>query len=451
LVGATGGRSAAGTRPGVPLASRMARLGPVARAVVTFVLLGAVVLLCVGVAGVLVLRRLATAQALDQAREFTAFSARVVERRLDEGLLSGDPGSIGNVDAAVTGVVLQPPVVRVKIWTADGEIVYSDEPRLIGETYHLDDDERAALASDGVTSDVSDLAAPENRFERRAGPLLEVYTAIQTPSGTPLLFETYQRSASVTSSGRELLGTFAPVLLVTLVAFAALLVPLAWALARRLQRAQLDRERFLQRAVEASDVERSRIARDLHDGAVQDLVGLSMGLAAAAKRTDDTEVAAELSDAAAATRASIRTLRSAVIGVYPANVSQAGLEGALSDLGARLQHEGIDITVSVDAEPPLPNGVAELMYRACQEALRNVAAHADATHVTVTVARRNGTALLDVVDDGRGFSPEAAARARGGGHLGIQILGDLFTSSGGSLEVHSTPGSGVEIHGEVPV
>ena len=68
----------------------MKRLGPVARAVLTFVLLGLVVLALVGVAGTLVLRRLATDQAIAQARDFTEFSARVVERRLNDKLLTGD-------------------------------------------------------------------------------------------------------------------------------------------------------------------------------------------------------------------------------------------------------------------------------------------------------------------------------------------------------------------------
>lgn len=72
-----------------------------------------------------------------------------------------------------------------KIWARDGRIVYSDEPRLIGSSYPLGAD---------------DLARPENRFERGQGDVYEVYTGVRTPNGTPLLFETYQRSSSLVAS-----------------------------------------------------------------------------------------------------------------------------------------------------------------------------------------------------------------------------------------------------------
>jgi hypothetical protein len=82
--------------------------------VLTFVLLGLVVLLLVGVTGVLVLRRLATDQAISQARDFTAFAASVVERRLDDGLLTGDADASLAVASVVTAV-LDDPVVRIEI------------------------------------------------------------------------------------------------------------------------------------------------------------------------------------------------------------------------------------------------------------------------------------------------------------------------------------------------
>jgi hypothetical protein len=250
----------------------------------------------------------------------------------------------------------------VKIWSSDGTIVYSDELRLIGETYRLGEDELAVLPDGGISADVSDLQAPENRFERGRGDLLEVYTRVTThPGGTPLLFETYQRFSSIANSESELLATFAPVLAVALVAFAAIEIPLAWVLARRVRRAQVDRERFLQRAVDASDRERRRIAGDLHDGPVQDLVGLSMRLSAAAESTGDGAARDALADAAGAARASVRTLRSAIVGVYPPNLQRAGLELALSDLTARLQQEGL--AVRLEIEPRVthsPSGSFEL-------------------------------------------------------------------------------------------
>ncbi|MGE5459331.1 MAG: sensor histidine kinase [Solirubrobacterales bacterium] len=428
----------------------MKRLGPVARAVLTFVLLGLVVLAVVGVAGTLVLRRIATDQAIEQARDFTAFSARVVERRLSDRLLTGDAEASAAIALVVSDVVLRDPIVRVKIWTAAGEIVYSDESRLIGETYQLGDDELAAIRTGGVTAELSDLTAPENRYERGHGDLLEVYTQIETPKGTPLLFETYQRFSSIASSQSELLATFAPILVVALVSFAAIEIPLAYVLARRVQRAQADRERFLQRAVDASDHERRRIAGDLHDGPVQDLAGLSMRLSAAAERSGDAEAREVLDEAATAARASIRTLRSAIVGVYPPNLEQAGLGPALADLSARLEHEGL--AVALEVEPPEGFGleIDEILYRACQEALRNVEAHARASRVEVAVRREGSAAVLEVADDGRGTGDADTARARDEGHVGLQILEELVRDADGSLTLLPRAGGGTVMRVEVP-
>jgi two-component system NarL family sensor kinase len=428
----------------------MSRLGPVARAVLTFALLGLLVLALVGVTGVLVLRRLATDQAVAQARDFTAFSARVVERRLSDGLITGDAEASAVIATVVFDAVLYDPVVRVKIWTADGTIVYSDESRLIGERYRLGDDELEAIEQGGVTAELSDLEAPENRFERGHGDLLEVYTAIETPDGTRLLFETYQRFSSIASSQSDLLATFAPVLVVALVAFAALEIPLAWVLARRVQGAQADRERFLQRAVDASDRERRRIAGDLHDGPVQDLTGLAMRLSAVAEAAQDPAARGALVDAAAAARASIRTLRSAIVGVYPPNLQQAGLGPALSDLSTRLEQEGLSVTLQVDPPTGFSPEVDELLYRACQEGLRNVEAHAGASRVRVAVRRERDLAVLEMEDDGRGVDVLAAERARQEGHLGLRILEELVRDAGGSLVLAARDGGGTVMRVEVP-
>ena len=87
--------------------------------------------------------------------------------------------------------MLDGSLVRVKVWNRQGKILYSDEPRLIGEPYGLAADERRSLDVGVIEAEVSDLAKPENRFEQSFGKLLEVYLPIQTPSGKPLLFEAY--------------------------------------------------------------------------------------------------------------------------------------------------------------------------------------------------------------------------------------------------------------------
>jgi signal transduction histidine kinase len=206
----------------------------------------------------------------------------------------------------------------------------------------------------------------------------------------------------------------------------------------------------MQRAIESSDRERRRIAGDLHDGPVQELSGLSMQLSAAAETVGDPEVSQKLRDSASAVRGSVKTLRSAIVGVYPPNLQQAGLAAALSDLVARLEGQGIVTTLEIEPDTRFAAHVDELLYRACQEALRNVKEHAEAGAVHVSVRRERDMAVLEVRDDGHGIAPEVAARARIGGHMGLQILADLVRDAGGELLVSPGEGGlGTVVHVEV--
>ena len=428
------------------------RSDSLARPFAVFGLLALLALALVAGTGVAVVRKVATDQALVEARQLTEVSGRVVERRLTgDGLITGDAIESGAVARIVVDAVLADPLVRVKIWTRDGRIVYSDESRLIGSEYELGDEDLEVLDGGGVVAEVSDVSAPENRFERRFGELLEVYTRIETPDGTPLLFETYQLASSIAERRRELAGTFVPVLVATLAALALLMVPIAWILATRVQAAQLERERLLQRAIDSSDRERRRIAGDLHDGPVQELAGLSMRLSASAEQVDDVGAATTLRDSASVVRGSVRTLRSAIVGVYPPNLQQVGLAGSLSDLVARLGAEGVDAEVEIDPDASFGPEVDALLYRACQEAVRNVQEHAGARSVRVTVRRAGDDAVLEVADDGLGVDPERVAAARQEGHVGLEILGDLVGDGGGRLSVGPGPERGTVVRVEVPI
>jgi two-component system NarL family sensor kinase len=187
------------------------------------------------------------------------------------------------VAAVVTKGVLDKNLVRVKIWTPAGQIVYSNEPRLIGMTFKLGADESAAIDQGVIAAEVSDVAKPENIFERGQGKLLEVYLPVQTPSGHRLLFEAYFRYAAVSVAGRNIWRSFAPISIGALVALELVQVPLAWALARRLR----DRQRLLEESLQVSDIERRRIASDLHDGVVQDLAGVAYSLAGSSRGVAD--------------------------------------------------------------------------------------------------------------------------------------------------------------------
>ena len=301
----------------------------VTRAVFAFAITGLLVLLLVGVAGVLVMRRLGNEEALRQAERIALVAGQgVVEPRLTEGLMRGDSSSLLTIDEVVSGSVLRGPIARVTIRDPAGRVLYADDPALIGSTFALGAAERDALRTGDADTSESPASRLESRFEDDLGPLLEVSLPVSTPKGEPLLFQAYIPLDSVTSSAEQLWRAFLPVLALALLALALLQIPLALRLARQVRASQQERERLLRRAIESSDLERRRIAGDLHDGPVQQLAGLSMSLAAAAEAVGPTDPSAgPLRDAASAMRRSVRLLRSALMGIYPANVRRSGSSG----------------------------------------------------------------------------------------------------------------------------
>ena len=426
----------------------------VARPVVQFALAGLAVLAVFLAGSLIVLQRIGHAEGVRDARQFAVLTGQgVVEPVLQAGVLRGEPEAIAGLDRVVQERVLGERVVRVKIWTQDGRVVYSDEPRLIGSVYPLDESKQEVLETGAARSELSDLSDEENRFERGFGELYEVYLPVRTPDGTPLVFETYQRASAVASSGRRIWVPFALLLLVCLLLLWFVQIPLAHRLARRLERSQHEREELLVLAVEASADDRRRIAADLHDGIVQDLAGISYSLSAAAENVETcppAETRAVVTAAASGTRDSLRQLRSLVVDIYPPNLRSSGLEAALTDAVSRLRASGVDVSLDVHDER-LPEDVELLFYRAAGEAVRNVERHGRARSVSLQVSSQNGRARLEVVDDGVGFTPADRERSRAEGHVGLSLLEQLAARAGGILDVSSEPGSGTTLVLEVPV
>jgi two-component system NarL family sensor kinase len=425
----------------------------VRRAVLQFAAASITALLVVGLASVAVLQRQGKADAVNDSKELTSLAARgVVQRNLSEGVLAGNQSDLVRFGDIVRASVLGTRIVRVKIWTPSGKIVYSDAPDLIGSTFPLTTDELASLRSGRVRAETAtDLTQAENRLEQQYGRLLEVYVPIQAPNGQPLLFEAYLPYNEVSASAHHLWVSFAPALIGGLAVLALVQLPLAWSLARRLQRGQAEREALLTRAVEASDEERRRISRDLHDGVVQDLAGVAYSLAAAAQtaRTQSrAEIDTTLREAAAQTRQSIRSLRSLLVDIYPAGLERSGLEPALSDLLARLESRNIAARLDFPSGLSLDAETEALLYRVAREAVRNVSVHSGAHNVDVVVSASDHRVALEVRDDGVGFDPASATHRPRSGHFGLRLISDLVQEHGGELEVESVPGRGTRVRVE---
>jgi two-component system, NarL family, sensor kinase len=342
-------------------------------------LAGLVALAALAVGGYLVLRPLGEREAVDDARRLATLAGRgVVEPALTDAALDGDTAALARLDRVVQERVLGDDVVRVKIWTPEGRIAYSDEPRLIGRRYSLGEDEREVLETGATEAEVSDLSDPENVFERDQGSLLEVYLPIRSPGGRLALFEAYRRQSAIDASGRELLTAFLPVVGGALLLLWLVQVPLAWSMARELRGRMRERQSLLETALESSSLERRRVAADLHDGPLQDLAGLAFGLAGAARAApEDTDPAtvAALREGADAAREGTRRLRAAVVDIAPGRLHDEGLEAALGDLAAPLRAAGVEVAIDAPADLAIAAPSEELLYRAAAEALRNVRVH----------------------------------------------------------------------------
>lgn len=428
----------------------------VALPLLRFALAGLLAVVVVGAIAVWLQRSAARDDAIKDATTVAKLAGNgIVAPAATQQLLDGDPRAIADMDRLVRSKIISKDggIVRVKIWDANGRIVYADLHSLINRQFPLPADERNALATGDSEAELTHLSRAENRYDELHGKLLEVYLGIRATTGERLLFELYQAQQSVTDTAEKTFLAFAPALIGALLLLQLLQLPLAYRMARSLHENRLEREALLLRALAASDTERRRIASDLHDGVVQDLAGTSYALAAAADRIDGQapDVSEALRDGARQTRRSIRQLRSLLVDIYPPDLHRAGLAAALSDLVAPLEARGVQARVDLPPGLRLERDAEALMFRTAQEALRNVMAHSEANHVDVSVILENSHAGLTIADDGRGFTPDVAQAARDDGHLGLRVLADMAQDAGGRLDIDSEPGRGTRVCLEVPV
>jgi signal transduction histidine kinase len=429
--------------------------GPTVRSVIVRFAAGTLMAIVVAVVGgYFVLRSVAIDEAKRQTRTRVQEEAKLVEAAVNDGLLTGRRKAVTAVDDVVVGRVLTDSIVRVKIWSAGGRVLYSDEPAEVGRRYPLDEQQHRLLRNGGAQVEVTDLSRPENALDRQEGRLLEAYTRIRTPSGTPLLFEIYQRFGSVTAEARRLLTALAPPILGAIGLILLVQVPLLWSLMRRLQLGHEQREGLLANAVTSSRRERRRVASYLHDGPVQELAGLAFSLAPVAGGAESRGApadAAVVRNVIDRLRATVRDLRALLVDLHPPTLATAGLDAALGDLVSPLSARGTEVELRVEGEEQLDADTQALVYRVAQEAVRNVIAYAEASAVLVEVDVVDSTARLLVADDGRGFGDEVRERRREEGHLGLSLVEELARQAGGSLTIDSREGDGTRVRLEVPV
>ncbi|HJQ03058.1 MAG TPA: sensor histidine kinase [Jatrophihabitans sp.] len=413
------------------------------RMVIMLTTAGVLLLCLVAVAGSLLSRQIAGSQAVREVAQTTDLLAESVLQPSLTNPMATDPKAAAALDPLVRDRILSSSLLRVKLWSPAGKIIYSDETQLVGRSFDLDEGARAALSSPRTQAEITDLSRPENAFERDQAKLLEVYRPVWTPDGHELLFEMYFRYDAVTDRSSELWHGFVGITLSSVGLLFLLLMPVMWALLRRTRQAQLQREAMMQRALDASTEERQRIAAALHDGIVQELAATSFGLAAAAetaRAASQPGLADQLRSAATTVRASLGGLRSLVVDLYPASLRSAGLPAALRDLAATPISRGPQVIVDIDdtAAAELSPDQQQATYRIAQECLRNTVKHAEADTAQISLRADGDGVCLLVSDDGVGFDPAS----RPAQHLGLSLMRDVATAIGGQLEVRTAPGTG---------
>jgi two-component system NarL family sensor kinase len=413
-----------------------------------------VAVVILAVVGLYLQGRLGRNESIRFSRESAVLVGRgIIGPLLTDAALDGDPAALAQLDRVVRGHVLDDEIVRVKVRQRDGLVVYSDRAELIGQRLPLDASEVAAFESETGAGVVTDLRDPENVSEREFGTVLEVDVGVDTPGGRRVIVDSFERSTGVFAGGRRLWLAFAPILLGVIILLWLTQGPLTWRMARQLRRGQEDRERLLVRAVEASDVERRRIAADLHDGVVQRLAGTAYSLAAAVERLPSAskdETKGMLDEAVVGVRRVMQELRSLIVEIHPPTLEQAGLEAALNDLVAPLAARGIASEVHVDDGVHPTSQVEKLVFRGAQEAVRNVIAHARAETVAIAVTKEEDVVRLVVVDDGRGIDEQQRASKEHDGHVGLTLLAELAAEMRGTLTVATRVEGGTRLTLEVP-
>lgn len=207
--------------------------------------------------------------------------------------------------------------------------------------------------------------------------------------------------------------------------------------------------------LDVREEERRRLARELHDGPAQAMAAALFGVDLAVTSLDRAPAVAreELLHARGLLRDALDDLRALMGGLRPRHLEEQGLIAALQSLAGTTPLWGPVVTLAsrgISDSRRLPPEVELALYRIAQEAVSNARRHGAATHVQVTLERRQGEALLQITDDGQGFPPAQIRRAPGNGQ-GLPGMRERAALLGGTFTIESAPGAGTRITVAVPL
>ena len=201
--------------------------------------------------------------------------------------------------------------------------------------------------------------------------------------------------------------------------------------------------------------ERSRIAREIHDGVAQSLAftALKLDLTGRLLTSDPAKVAGELAQASSTLREQIREVRRSVFALRPINLDRLGfletMRRYVADFG---EQNSVRTSLEIEGEPHLPSQDELALFRILQEALNNIAKHSGARHAWVSLSATASRVELSIRDDGKGFNVATlTGRVSTAGGLGLSQMRERLQSKGGVFEFSSSQGSGTRITASLPV
>jgi signal transduction histidine kinase len=203
----------------------------------------------------------------------------------------------------------------------------------------------------------------------------------------------------------------------------------------------------LRRVVEAQELERRRLARELHDQTGQELTSVLLGLKAVEEAKSDAERAEALLAVREQVVGTLHDVRRLAVELRPKALDDFGLTPALERLRDTFSEQtGMRVDLESQIRERLPPDVETALYRIVQEALTNIVKHAQASAISIVLARKASSVTALIEDDGRGFTHEGSGEG-----LGLLGMDERLALLGGKLKVESTLGSGTTIVAEVPL
>jgi two-component system, NarL family, sensor kinase len=372
--------------------------------------------------------------------ERAATLERVVAELLAGEVLHSSASDFSPLDDFVRLRLLGGDTVRVKLWSPDGVILWSDEPRLIGRRFPLSN--HGTRAFEGETSShVSSLGSPEHEFEAGYDRLLEFYVPLVIDDEVAYVFEVYQEVESLTATVSRARRTVWLSISVGLGTLGVFMVGVTAAVTASAERRRRQAENLLDRLAAVRDEERAALAVAMHDDMGQPLYRLLYGLESLHASVGDN-----------VSRAEIERLRD-VVGVVDAtmrnelrrlqdSVLTGELHEALSDLAEPPPaHPRVEVAVKATDRPS--QRAAQALYRATREAVANARRHAAAETISVSLTRVGDRLVSVVVDDGHGTA--------GPPGLGTALVARMLADVSGHIETRARPGIGTTVTLSVPI